>query len=82
MPTRKYQITKQGFLAWLISDVDDVKYWGDRFIKDLKTDNKIAVTVHELFHERETLPGWLFRNQVENEEELYEDIPIKDIDLI
>jgi hypothetical protein len=58
-----YTITKKEFLSWLISDIDDVKYWGGRFIKDLKKQGRIAITAEELFHERATLPGHLFKDQ-------------------
>ena len=79
---KKLQITKYRFLNWLISDKDDVEYWGNRFIHELKSNGEIAITVEELFEARDELPSHLFEDQLDDKE-IFEgkDIPIERIEL-
>lgn len=60
---RRYTITKKAFTDWLINDQEDIRYWGNRFIKELVRTGRVAATVEQLFHERDSLPGHLFEGQ-------------------
>lgn len=64
---KKYKITKKDFLNYLINDNIDIMYWGKRFIRDLKEDNRVAVTTRELFNECDALPGHLFDSDIDEE---------------
>lgn len=57
---KKYTITKKKFLDWLFSDIEDWEYWGFRWIKEMKEYGEVAITVEELFEQRDSLPGHLF----------------------
>lgn len=83
---KRFKITKDAFINWLISDADDFEYWSKRFIKELKRDHVLAITTTVIFNERESLPGHLFTKYFD-EAELFsgiedEEIPIQDIELV
>lgn len=83
---KRFKITQADFLNWLISDTDDIKYWGKRFTRELLESNEIQVTTQQLFDERSELPGHLFTKYFD-EAEIFSDadsrdIPIEKIELI
>jgi hypothetical protein len=76
---KKYKITKKKFLDYLLNDVDDMEYWGNRWIQEMKQYGEISITVEELFAERGQLPFYLFEDDYP---ELVGDIDVEDIELV
>lgn len=82
----KFEITRKEFLDWLFCDQEEIDAWGKIFIKEMQTEYKISRTARQLFKERDSLPGHLFEDQM-NEEDmemglLDEDIEVSEIKLI
>ena len=81
---KRFTITKKAFLAYMFSDHEDIKYWGDYFIAQLKEHGKIGITTHSMFKDRDTLPSYLFEDQLTPKEydEIADDVGLNDIKLV
>jgi len=86
MSKKRFTISKPIFLDWLIAEEDDLKYWGARFIKDLKEHNNVHMSTKKLFDSQETLPAYLFEEQITEIQlepfDYMDGIPIEEIQLI
>ena len=56
---KKYKLKKERFLDWMFSDRDDIEFWGNYFVNQLREKGTITYTTQNLFEERDELPIWL-----------------------
>ena len=86
MPKKRFKISKETFLDWLVSEEDDTIYWGKRFIKDLRENGHIYLSVKAMLDTQESLPAFLFDDQLTEEEkgsfDYIDGIPIAEIALL
>jgi len=83
MSNRRFRISKERFLDWMYSDSDDVLELGQLVLTKLKEEYSTYFSVKQIFENRESLPGHLFKEQFTEQEiedlEHHEEIPISEI---
>lgn len=82
----KFKLKRKEFINWLISDLEDIEYFGNRLRKELIETGSCTITAEELFNERDSIPGFLLEDQMTSNE-IYEgldtqEVPIEEVKLI
>jgi hypothetical protein len=83
---KKYSITTKDFIEFVISDDDSIYDYGLKLFKELKDTGRSSFSGRGLFKEIESLPGYLFANQMNESDRFlgteFEEISTEDIKLI
>jgi hypothetical protein len=87
MSSKKFRITKDAFLKYLLSEKEEESFWDKKLIKELmEHDHIVHLSTHKIFEAEESLPGHLFKAFFSKEEleecEDMQDIPISEIALV
>jgi hypothetical protein len=75
---KKGKVLASDFIDWFISDEEDLIYWGNRMLEDLKIKGSFSCTIRTLFNDAGYIPSHLVKDGFSEEDCQSEDLEFID----